>query len=217
MPAPLTDKLVPTRPGAGGGTGGRDGERHGGDDGPGDGAPALLGDPSRFGLLAFLGTVSMLFVGFTSAYILRRASADWQPLSAPPVLWLNTAALLASSVTLEIARRRLRGWDRAGAQLFLAATGLLGLAFAAGQIVGWHQLAAMGVFLSSNPHSSFFYLLTGVHVVHLLAGLVWFAVALSRLRRMALLPGEDGLRLFATYWHFLGALWVYLLWLLFVY
>jgi cytochrome c oxidase subunit III len=218
MPAPLTDKLVPTRPGSGGGTGGRDGERHGGGDGgPGDGAPALLGDPARFGLLAFLGTVSMLFIGFTSAYILRRASADWQPLAAPPVLWLNTAALLASSGTLEVARRRLRGWDRTGAQLFLTVTGVLGLAFAAGQVVGWRQLAEMGVFLSSNPHSSFFYLLTGVHVVHLLAGLVWFTVVLYRLRRMALLPGEDGLGLFATYWHFLGALWVYLLWLLFVY
>jgi cytochrome c oxidase subunit 3 len=59
--------------------------------------------------------------------------------------------------------------------------------------------------------------LTGVHVVHLLGGLVWFAVVLLRLRRMAYLPGEDGLRLFATYWHFLGGLWVYLLWLLFVF
>jgi cytochrome c oxidase subunit 3 len=217
MPAPLTDKLLPVRPGSGG-PGGKDGEgRRGGNGDGGDGAPALLGDPTRFGLMAFLGTVSMLFVGFTSAYILRRASADWQPLAAPPVLWLNTAALLLSSGTLEIARRDLRSWDPRASQRWLLATGLLGLAFAAGQVVGWRQLAERGVFLSSNPHSSFFYLLTGVHVVHLLAGLVWFAVVFSRLRRMALLPGEDGLRLLATYWHFLAGLWVYLLWLLFVY
>jgi len=217
MPAPFTDKLVPTRPGTGD-PGKRDGERPGGGDGPGgNGAPALLGDPARFGLFAFLGTVSMLFIGFTSAYILRRASADWQPLAAPPILWLNTVALAASSLTLELARKRLRGWDPRGSQGWLLATGLLGLAFAAGQITGWRQLADRGVFLSSNPHSSFFYLLTGVHVVHLIAGLVWFGVVLRRLHRMTLTPGEDGLRLFATYWHFLAALWIYLLWLLFVY
>jgi cytochrome c oxidase subunit 3 len=189
------------------------------DSGPGrsgDGS-GIIGDPSRFGLLAFLGTVSMLFVGFTSAYILRRASADWQPLKAPPILWVNTAALLASSASLEMARRRLRGWDLSSCARFVLLTGALGLLFVAGQYVGWQQLAAQGVFLASNPHSSFFYVLTGLHAIHILGGLCWFVAVLRRLHRMAYLPGEDGLRLFATYWHFLGVLWVYLLWLLFVF
>jgi cytochrome c oxidase subunit 3 len=177
----------------------------------------LLGDPARFGLLAFLGTVSMLFIGFTSAYILRRASADWQPLRAPGVLWANTAVLVLSSLTLEVARRRLRGWDRSAAQGWMAATALLGVLFLAGQFLGWRALQSQGVFLSSNPHSSFFYLLTGVHGLHLLGGLVWGLVTVARLRGLAFTPGEDGLRLFATYWHFLGALWLYLLFLLFVY
>ena len=185
-----------------------------GDDG---GGPHAGWDPARFGLWAFLGTVAMLFIGFTSAYILRRASADWQPLSAPPILWLNTLALLASSATLEIARRRLRGWDLSSCVRFVLLTGALGLVFVAGQYVGWQQLAAQGVFLASNPHSSFFYVLTGLHALHLLGGLCWFVVVLGRLRRLAYLPGEDGLRLFATYWHFLAGLWVYLLWLLFVF
>jgi cytochrome c oxidase subunit 3 len=159
----------------------------------------------------------MLFIGFTSAYILRRTSEDWRPLSAPPVLWRNTLALLLSSATLEVGRRRLRGWDLRGAQAWVTATGALGVLFVAGQIVGWRQLAERGVFLASNPHSSFFYVLTGVHVVHLLGGLAWFAVVARRLQRLRVTPGEDGLRLFATYWHFLGGLWVYLLFLLFVY
>jgi cytochrome c oxidase subunit III len=198
----------------------------GGGEGPGDGdgprdngpsTPGILGDPTRFGLLVFLGTVTMLFIGFTSAYILRRTAADWRPLTAPPVLWVNTAALALSSYVLERARRRLRGWDLRGAQSAFAATGVLGLVFVAGQVVGWRQLSAAGVFLSSNPHSSFFYVLTGVHALHLVGGLAWFAVLLVRFRRMSVLPGEDGLRLFATYWHFLGGLWLYLLWLLFVY
>ena len=76
--------------------------------------------------------------------------------------------------------------------------------------------AAQGVFLATNPHSSFFYMLTGLHGLHLLGGLFWFAAVLVDVRRMAYTPGEDGLRLFATYWHFLGALWLYLLVLLFV-
>ena len=88
--------------------------------------------------------------------------------------------------------------------------------FLVGQVAAWRQLAARGVFLASNPHSSFFYVLTGMHGVHLIGGLAWFAVVLAQVRRLALTPGEDGLRLFATYWHFLAGLWVYLLYLLFV-
>lgn len=193
-----------------------------GDSGPGDRpdhgwSSGIIGDPARFGLLAFMGTVSMLFIGFTSAYILRRASADWLPLAAPPVLWINTGILAASSMALETARRRLRGWDLASAQRWGTATAALGIAFLAGQYLGWQQLQASGVFLATNPHSSFFYVLTGVHALHLVGGLTWGLVVVARLRRMTLTPGEDGLGLFATFWHFLGALWLYLLFLLFVY
>jgi cytochrome c oxidase subunit III len=218
MPTELAERRpVYSGPGGGGDSRSGGGPGPGGAPGSAGGGGGIMGNPDLFGLWVFLGTVSMLFIGFTSAYILRRASADWQPLEAPPVLWLNTLALLASSGSLEIARRRLRGWNLAGTQAFVVLTGVLGLVFVAGQYVGWQQLAARGVFLASNPHSSFFYVLTGVHALHLVGGLVWFAVVLARLRRMAYLPGEDGLRLFATYWHFLGGLWVYLLWLLFVY
>lgn len=208
--------VLQQKPGAGG-TGGRGpGDVPPGDGGRGDGAPGIIGDTARFGLLAFLGTISMLFIGFTSAYLIRRASADWRPLSAPWILWANTAALLASSVTLEAARKRLREWDLRGLSPWVAATGILGALFLAGQVTAWRTLAARGVYLASNPHSSFFYVLTGLHGLHLLGGLVWFLAVLIQVRRMAYTPGEDGLRLFATYWHFLGALWLYLLVLLFV-
>jgi cytochrome c oxidase subunit 3 len=78
-------------------------------------------------------------------------------------------------------------------------------------------LAARGFYLDSNPHNSFFYVLTGVHLAHLAGGLVWCGVVLSRVRRLAYVPGEDALGLFATYWHFLAGLWIYLLLLLFVF
>jgi cytochrome c oxidase subunit 3 len=158
----------------------------------------------------------MMFIGFTSAYMVRRVSADWRPLPAIPLLWVNTAALLASSVALEAARRRLRGFDLRGAEAWLLSTGVLGVAFFAGQVFAWRTLVARGFLLASSPHHSFFYLLTGVHLAHLLGALVWYGVAQVRLRRMAYPPGEDGLGLFATFWHFLGGLWLYLLLLLFV-
>lgn len=182
----------------------------------GDDSGGIFGDPSRFGLWAFMGTVTMLFIGFTSAYVLRRAALDWRPLAPPWLLFVNTAVLLASSGTLEAARRRLRQWELARVPRLVALTGSLGGLFVVGQVLAWRQLAAQGVFLASNPHSSFFYLLTGVHIVHLLGGLAWFGVVLAGVRRMAYAPGEDGLGLFATYWHFLAVLWVYLLFLLFV-
>jgi cytochrome c oxidase subunit 3 len=158
----------------------------------------------------------MLFIGFTSAYMIRRTSLDWRPLRAPGILWANTAALAASSVALEAARKRLREWDLRGVFPWVAATGALGVLFLGGQVLAWRMLAAQGVFLATNPHSSFFYMLTGLHGLHLLGGLAWFAVVLVSVRRMDYTPGEDGLRLFATYWHFLAALWAYLLVLLFV-
>jgi cytochrome c oxidase subunit 3 len=211
-PAEILERQAPPRPERGGPPGPAD-PRLGGEDGRPERSPREI---ARFGVWLMLGTMSMMFIGFTSSYIVRRGAGDWQALPLPPTLWLNTLALLASSVALEGARRALQAWDLPAAQRRLGLTGLLGLAFAAGQFAAWRQLADLGVFLSSHPHSSFFYMLTGVHLVHLAGGLVWFGAAFTRLRRLAYAPGEDGLGLFAIYWHFLGALWAYLLLLLYV-
>jgi len=197
--------------------GGADGDSPGGDGDNGRGGAGVFYDPHRFGLWLFLGTLTMMFIGFTSAYMVRRTSPDWAPLRAPGLLWVNTAMLLLSSGTLEAARRRLHGWNVAGVGPWLMATGALGALFVTGQLVAWRVLASRGYFVSSNPHNSFFYMLSGVHGVHLIVGLVWFAVVLTKARRLAYTPGEDGLGMFATYWHFLTGLWVYLLLLLFVF
>jgi cytochrome c oxidase subunit 3 len=148
--------------------------------------------------------------------MVRRASGAWVPLSPPWLLWANSLVLLASSATLELARRRLRGWDLPAVDRWVLATGVLGALFVAGQLQVWRILVAEGYYLASNAHNSFFYMLTGIHGLHLVSGLIWFGVVLARLRRLAYVPGEDGLRLFATYWHFLGGLWLYLVFLLFV-
>ncbi len=214
-----TELLERGRPGPGTDDGGRPpgngndgGDRERNEDGA---AFGVFGDTGRVGLWAFLATVTMLFMGFTSALLLRRASADWRPLPVPSLLYVSSAALVLSSLALGIARRRLIGWDLVGSERMTWATGALGVAFVAAQLGTWRQLAAAGVFVATNPSSSFFYVLTGVHIVHVLGGLGWFCRVMLRLRRLAFAPGQDGLGLFATYWHFLGGLWLYLLFLMF--
>jgi len=199
------------------GGGGVDAGRPGGDGDFGRGGAGMFFEPARFGLWLFLGTLTMMFVGFTSAYMVRRTAPDWAPMPPPGLLWVNTAVILASSVALQAARRKLRAWNPAGVFPWLAVTGVLGGLFLGGQLAAWRVLGERGYFLAANPHNSFFYVLSGVHGVHLFVGLVWLAVVLVRARRLAYTPGEDGLGMFATYWHFLAGLWVYLLLLLFVF
>lgn len=214
MSTEVLERVEPTTA-SGGGPGGSDiATRPRGDDG-GPEERKLLADPAHFGLWLFLGTVTMFFIGLTSAYLVRRAAADWRPLPLPSALWLNTGFLVISSVTLEMARRGLRSWDLSAARRWLSATGVLGALFVASQLSVWRDLAARGYFLASNPHNSFFYVLTGVHIFHIVPGLIWFCVVAWKLRGMSLTPGRDGLRLFATYWHYLAGLWVYLLCVLF--
>ena len=214
MPTPVLDPPPAVEQVHDGGTGGAPPRPDG--DGGDDASRGAAGDPRRFGLWLFLGSLTMLFVGFTSAYVVRRAAADWAPLPTPGILWLNGAVLVASTAALEIARRRLRGWDLAGTQAWLALTGVLGGVFLAGQLAAWRALSRLGVYLATNPHSSFFYVLSGLHALHLVVGLLWFGVVLWKVRRLAVTPGSDALGLFATYWHFLTALWIYLFVLLFL-
>ncbi len=179
-------------------------------------------------MAAALAAITMLFIAFTTAYLARRQEPGWGTVVMPPILWLTTALLLASSGTLEWARRRIAAGDIRGLQRGLAATAWLGGAFLVGQITAWQSLAAHGAFISTNPHSGFFYLLTGAHGAHLLGGLaalgiiVWKAYAgrygvasHAGFNDMVAGRGSAGLGVFALYWHFMDLLWLYLFALLF--
>ncbi len=186
--------------------------------GEGRGAPEAIQplNTAQLGLWALLATLSMLFAGFTSAYLVRRAGSDWQPISMPPILWFNTGLLLSSSITMELARTSMKRWRLEAFKGWLLMTTLLGLTFLGGQLFAWRQLAAHGVYLPTNPHSSFFYMLTGTHAMHLLGGIGALLYALSRAWRSFWTPHEaTRLDLCATYWHFVDGLWLYLFLLLF--
>jgi cytochrome c oxidase subunit 3 len=173
--------------------------------------------PATAALWAILATVIMLFAGFSSAYLIRRTSPDWVPVYAPPILWFNTAILLLSSLALEIAKTsRKFGRQNAFRGWFLGAVGL-GVVFLGGQWTAWKELAAQGIFLPTSPHSSFFYMLSGVHAFHVIAGLLALVYLLPRRWSIAGSPlAADPVSLCATYWHFVTGIWVYLYLLLFV-
>lgn len=205
--------------------------------GRGDGPPDF-GDRLRryrIGMIVGLTPVLMLFVAFTSAYIVRQGLGtwdtqtnayitDWRAMSLPPLLWVNTIILLFSSVTLEMARRTLGSHGlvlsearSAGLPIrerefpWLPVTVVLGMAFLAGQAVAWRQLEARGVYMATNPSSSFFYLLTGAHALHLLGGLIalmiaTFTAASSKSWQRRRLVVD----ITSWYWHFMALLWVYI-------
>ena len=173
-------------------------------------------ETAKLGLWIALGTMTMLFAAFTSAYIVRSAGEDWIPLQIPSLIWVNTALILASSVTIEIAHRAFLALRPIAFRKWLMATAALGVSFLVGQLLAWNQLASQGIYLQSHPHSSFFYVLTGVHALHLVAGVIALLYVLSLAMRYKLTAGESSSpSVCATYWHFVGGVWLYLLVVLF--
>ncbi len=210
MPDVLTKPAAKT---GGGGIGADAGDFGGG----GGGESSRPFDTARLGLWVFLGSVTMLFASFTSAYLVRRAGSDWAPLQIPSVLWMSTTVLLASSVTMELARRCFQNWNPLAFRKWMAATFALGALFICGQLLAWQQLAEQGIFIQSNPHSSFFYVFTAVHALHVLGGIVVLLYVLVQSWRYKLTPGVSSApAICATYWHFVDAVWLYLFVVLFV-
>jgi cytochrome c oxidase subunit 3 len=176
-----------------------------------------------------------LFIALTSAYVVRQGTGhvdtttgefitDWKPLTVPAILWLNTFLLLLSSFSMELARRQVfkeplvtEEWlglgtpTRTASLPWLGVTFILGGGFLLGQFVAWQQLHAQGVFLASNPSSSFFFLLTGAHAIHLAGGVIalsWAGIASLLARPLEVRQISTDVS--AWYWHAMGALWIYI-------
>jgi cytochrome c oxidase subunit 3 len=191
-------------------------------------------------LLVALTPVFMLFVSFTSAYVVRQGLPtldprtnqlvrDWIPVKLPALLLVNTVVLLLSSVGMELARRQSKFAVAAattkspsgvsvsadGSTPWLAMTIALGLLFLFGQWMAWKQLAANGFYVATTPSSSFVYLLTGAHAVHLMGGVLALLVAgLFVVMRRSVATRSIVVDVAGWYWHFMAALWVYILCLL---
>jgi cytochrome c oxidase subunit 3 len=166
---------------------------------------------AKIGLGVFLAVVGSLFALLISAYAMRMNMGEWRPAPAPKLLWLNTGMLILSSGALQWAQVAARRGKMDGVKAGLFAGGIFALTFLAGQLIVWRQLDDTGYYLTANPAAAFFYLITGVHGLHLLGGLValgrtmdkaWQGVKLDQMRL--------SVELCAMYWHFLLFVWLVL-------
>jgi cytochrome c oxidase subunit 3 len=174
--------------------------------------------PARIALWVFLGVITSLFGLFISAYFIRMGHghgamhgiSDWHPVSKPPILWFDTAMLFCSSAAMQAARRAVGANRRERVRGYLLAGGAFAVLFLSGQLLAWHQLRDAGYGLTSGPAGAFFYVLTGVHGLHLLGGLGVWLKTLVRMRTPAaeLVDVRLSIELCTVYWHYLLLVWL---------
>ena len=167
--------------------------------------------PLKFALWLFIAAIVMMFAAFTSAYLVKMSDGQWLDFELPASMLLSTVILAMSSVTMQWSLFSARKDNLENLKIGLVATLGLGVAFLAGQYISWMNLVEADVFFVGNPAGSFIYVLTGMHGVHLVSGLIYLGIVLFlafqfkiHSRRMT------ALEMCTTYWHFLGGLWVYL-------
>lgn len=174
-------------------------------------ARGLSGSTPKVTLGVFLCVASVLFGLFIAAYFIRMGYADWRPIPVPVLLWLNTVILIAGSIFMQWSVVSARRDRRETMRLGLYLGGGCAIVFLVGQWLAWRQLGELGYFIDSNPSNGFFYMLTAVHGIHLLGGLVAWVRAVIRTQKTS----DTGrirmiLELCATYWHFLLLVWLVL-------
>jgi cytochrome c oxidase subunit 3 len=168
--------------------------------------------PKKFALWLFIATVVMLFGAWTSAYIVKRGDAGWSEITLPWNFWLNSAIIVLSSITMIGATRAARKDNLEAVKVLVSLTTILGVAFLAGQWMAYGELVALNeYFTGGNVSHSFIYVLTGAHGVHLVSGVVFLLIVLaSTFKYKVHSKNMVQIEMCATYWHFLGILWLYL-------
>jgi len=173
--------------------------------------PTLSMHPHKFALWLFLGTIVMLFMAFTSAYIVRQAEGNWLEFELPQSMGWNSLILVLSSVTMQWAYVSGKRDELGSVKKGLAITLVLGIAFLVGQYLSWAQMVDQNVYFVGNPAGSFMYVLTGMHGIHLISGVVFVAVVfVYSLKFQIHAKKMTMMSMCTTYWHFLDGLWLYL-------
>jgi len=211
-----TQVVIEQRNGGGGGNTPPAGGNGAGD----DGKRGPKGPPSASkyyaGMAIAIVAILMFFMALAAAFLIRKGTGGWVQVRIPGLLWVNTAILLTSSATLEMARNRLAKSDLSGFRRLWQVTTILGLLFLVGQLVAWKILAGQGIYLSTNPASSFFYIFTGAHALHLLGGVCALLFVAWRSFDQAQVSRSVAAEVASYYWHFMDALWLFLLALLYL-
>lgn len=208
-------------PGGGGKNNGGGGSGDRNDDHAEEAVQGFIPQKSKLIVGFLLVAVLMTFSGLIAAYVViaTNGAIEWKPFNLPIPVWISTALILASSITYHIAKGAFDGNDQARAKKWLLVTTVLGGTFISSQILAWTELVRRGMYVQSNPYAGFFYILTALHAIHVLGGIIALGSVLLRswhgtsneeeLLRRRTLAGVTG-----WYWHFMGGLWVVLFLLL---
>jgi cytochrome c oxidase subunit 3 len=171
----------------------------------------LAMNPKKFALWIFMVSVFMIFAAWTSAYIVRRADGNWLVFDLPTLFWVTSAIILISSGTMHWAYLSAKRDNMEGTKLAISITAVLGLAFLVGQFVAWGDLVEQSVHFVGNPAGSFVYVMSGLHGLHIVGGVIFLLIVLASVFRFRVHSQNLAqIEMCATYWHFLGALWLYL-------
>jgi cytochrome c oxidase subunit 3 len=167
--------------------------------------------PKKFALWLFIVTIFMIFAALTSAYIVRRADGNWLIFELPNLFLVTTCIILVSSGTMHWAYLAVKKDNLESAKLAIALTTMLGISFLAGQFLAWGELVKNSIHLVGNPSGSFVYIISGLHGLHIVGGVVFLIVVLISIFQYKV-HSKNLLRveMCATYWHFLDGLWLYL-------
>ena len=175
---------------------------------------------SAYRIITSWTIVSVVMLFSTLTFVVKErwaTSEDWISVALPHILYLDTAILLVSSLTVELARAAIRVREVRKCARWLSITLVLGLLFLGGQILAWRELVSRGLYLASNPGSFFIYLISGTHGIHLLGGIAVLTFVVLFFNRWRERPKQEmAVSVIALYWHFLDGLWIYLLALLFI-
>lgn len=168
--------------------------------------------PHKYSLWIAMGSITMMFIGFTSAYVVKRAQANWFTFDLPIIFWISTFVILTSSATIQMAVKEFRNRNMQRYKQLITLTAVLGVAFAVCQWIGFKQMNDTGLRLNGPASVSFIYVIVSVHLLHVLGGVVALLIMFgrafrTRVRTYSSVPIEVA----ATYWHFVDALWIYLL------
>ncbi len=174
--------------------------------------------PRKFGLWLFMVTVVMIFAALTSAYIVRQGEGNWTQFDLPMSMWVSSVLILISSVTMHWALVSAKSNDLEKVKLAISITSALGVAFLISQLVVWSDLVADNIYFVGNPSGSFLYVLSGVHGLHLVSGVIFLIIVLiSTFRYKVHSKNLTQIQMCASYWHFLDVLWIYLFVFLLIY
>jgi len=167
--------------------------------------------PKKFALWIFIASVIMIFAALTSAYIVRQSDGNWMMFDLPNSFWITSGIILISSATMHWAYLAAKKDNLDGTKLAICITTVLGLAFLVGQYIAWGDLVERNVYFVGNPSGSFVYVLSGLHGLHIIGGVIFLLIVLVATFRFKVHSKNlSQIEMCATYWHFLDGLWLYL-------